>query len=287
MKWFFDSLIEEEKKIKDILASPIAMIPLTAKQANEYSTAESCHICTEPLGADKVRDHDHLTGEYRGAAHNQCNLLFRYHTENQRKLQSFIIPVVFHNLRGYDSHLLLSEFGKHKNRRLFCIANNSEKFMTLSSNGLRFIDSMQFMASSLEKLVENLKCTGVSAFKNLNRLFPNDNQRNLLLRKGVYPYDYITTEEKFADGQLPPIEAFYSELSESCISEEDYRHAQCVWTAWSMKTLGDYHDLYMLADVVQLADVFENFRKTSMSTYGLDPAHYLTAPGLSWDAMLK
>ena len=108
-----------------------------------------------------------------------------------------------------------------------------------------------------------------------------------MLRKGVYPYDYITTEEKFEERQLPAIEAFYSQLAEAAISEDDYRHAHSVWNAWSMENLGDYHDLYMLADVVQLAEVFENCRKTSMSTYGLDPAHYLTAPGLSWDAMLK
>ena len=287
MKWFFDSLILEEAKIKAILAEPVPMTPLTQIEQEEFSNAVNCHICSEALGADRVRDHDHLTGKFRGAAHNQCNLLFRFHKENQKKLNSFVIPVVLHNLRGYDSHLMLSKFGKYKNRRLTCIANNKEKFITLSSGSLRFIDSMQFMASSLGKLVENLQSSGKQAFKHLNGHFTDVNKRDLLLRKGVYPYDYVTCAEKFADDKLPRKDGFYSKLIDEEISDSDYEHARTVWQTWSMSNLGQYHDLYLTADVLQLADVFENFRNTTLATYGLDPAHYVTAPGLSWDAMLK
>ena len=80
---------------------------------------------------------------------------------------------------------------------------------------------------------------------------------------------------------------FYSGLSQEGITDDDYQHAQEVWTTFDCQTIGDYHDLYLRTDVLLLADVFENFRKTAMATYGLDPAHYLTLPGYSWDALLK
>ena len=98
------------------------------------------------------------------------------------------------------------------------------------------------------------------------------------MRKGVYPYE---------ETQLPPKEAFYSKLSDENINEADYTHARQVWTTFGCKTLGDYSDLYCRTDVLLLADVFETFRKTCLRQYGLDPAHYNTAPGLSWDALLK
>ena len=80
---------------------------------------------------------------------------------------------------------------------------------------------------------------------------------------------------------------FYSGLSQEGITDDDYQHAQEVWTTFDCQTIGDYHDLYLRTDVLLLADVFENFRKTAMATYGLDPAHYLTLPGYSWDCLLK
>ena len=85
----------------------------------------------------------------------------------------------------------------------------------------------------------------------------------------------------------PPKEAFYSKLSDAHISDDDYTHAQKVWATFACKTPRDYSDLYCRTDVLLLADVFETFRKMCLRQYGLDPAHYLTSPGLSWDALLK
>ena len=93
--------------------------------------------------------------------------------------------------------------------------------------------------------------------------------------------------DRFNEPQLPPKEAFYSKLSDEHISDEDYAHAQKVWEVFDCKTLGDYCDLYCCTDVLLLADVFETFRKTCLRQYGLDPAHYYTSPGISWDALLK
>ena len=107
-----------------------------------------------------------------------------------------------------------------------------------------------------------------------------------MVRKGIYPYDYIDSFDKFNE-KLPSKEEFYSLLNDEHISNEDYEHAQNVWNTFSLKNMGDYHNLYLESDVLLLADVFENFRKTCLEYYKLDPCHYFTSPGLSWDAMLK
>ena len=138
------------------------------------------------------------------------------------------------------------------------------------------------MASSLENLV---KATNKSDFKVTKSEFGD--KTDIILRKGVYPYEYIDSLDWFNETQLPPIDKFYSKLSDEKIKDVDYEHAQKVWNEFNCKTIGDYHDLYLKTDVVLLADVFQTFRKTRMDSYKLDPLHNYTAPGLSWDALLK
>ena len=147
---------------------------------------------------------------------------------------------------------------------------------------IRFIDSFKFLSTSLADLVENLE---PSDFKILNRIIKNNS--SLLTRKGVYPYDYVTSIDKLKETKLPSKEAFYSKLDDEEISDEDYQHAIKVWDTFDCQTLQDYHDLYLTTDVLLLADVFENFRKTCLKHYKLDPCHYYTVPGLAWDACLK
>ena len=162
-----------------------------------------------------------------------------------------------------------------------CIPNNFEKHISFSlmkkkeldkakekgksrsfRQELRFIDSAQFMLSGLDKLVdatpnENMEITA---------MYETDpEKRALLLRKGVYPYEYVDDWQRFDESCLPPKDAFYSTLTDSHISDEDYKHGQAVWEAFSCATLGDYHDLYLRTDVLLLADVFENFRRMCLN----------------------
>ena len=150
-------------------------------------------------------------------------------------------------------------------------------------NHLTFIDSFQFMSSSLDKLASNLPKDDLiytsKAFKG-KRL-------DLMSQKGVYPYDFMDSFEKFNQKELPTKDQFYSILNYQHITDDEYNHAKEVWNTFMIRTLGDYHDLYLVSDVLLLTDVFENFRKTYMQYYRLDPYHYFTSPGLSWDAMLK
>ena len=87
--------------------------------------------------------------------------------------------------------------------------------------------------------------------------------------------------------ELPPKEAFYSELSMSDISDKDYSHAQRVWKGFDMKNLGEYHDLYLKTDVILPRNVFEEFRSTCLKHYSIDLANFCTSPGLAWQACLK
>ena len=148
---------------------------------------------------------------------------------------------------------------------------------------LRFIDSFKFMSSSLDSLTRNLVKGGEKLFGFENCLEP---QYELLTRKGVYPFEYMSSWNKFKES-LPPTEAFYSKLNMSKISEDDYQHAQGVWKEFGIRNLGDYHDLYLRTDVVLLANVFEAFRDTCLKHYSLDPTHFYTAPGLAWKACLR
>ena len=146
-----------------------------------------------------------------------------------------------------------------------------------------FKDSFKFMSSSLGALVNNLP---KDSFKNISKYYTEE-QVELIKQKGFYPYEYMDSEEKFKDKELPPQKAFYSKLSGRGINKKDYQHAWNVWNTFNMKTFKDYHELYNETDVLLLADVFENFRDICLKNYGLDPVYYFTAPGLAWDACLK
>ena len=253
----------------------------------------NCKECKEKfeMKTKKVRDHCHITGKYRGAAHVKCNLNFKITDK---------IPVIFHNLKGYDSHFIMQEISaiikKHpykvtgkdgkeeeKEMNINVIPSNMEKYMAfMLGKNLNFIDSFQFMSSSLDKLVSNLP---KESLKYTSKRFQGM-KLNLMAKKGVYPYDYMDSFDKFNE-KLPTKEDFFSILNNEHITDEDYNHALKVWKTFSLKNMGEYHDLYLTSDILLLADVFENFRKTCLEYYKLDPCHYFTSPGLSWDAMLK
>ena len=296
---FVESLEKDVREIANIPAVPYGEMIITDEEKEQCKKATKCWICNKELVKDKVMDHCHFTGRYRGAAHNSCNL-------NYKKPK--FIPVVYHNLSGYDSHLFIKNLG-FTDEKINCIPNNEEKYISFSKNievgtypkkaldadgdifyeqkpkyyTLRFIDSLKFMNTSLDNLVNNLP---KEAFNNLERYYTG-NKLSLVKRKGVYPYEYMDSIERFKENKLSPKEAFYSRLTEEGISNEDYKHAKKVWDVFDMKTLQDYHDLYNKTDVLLLTDVFENFRNICMENYKLDPAHYFTAPGLAWDACLK
>ena len=286
----FINWLEEDIKIISGLGNKEMVI--TPKEQKQFSQASKCWICEKLLNLqDRVRDHCHFTGRYRGAACNICNL--KYCKPNN-------ISVFFHNLSGYDSHLFIKKLNTTMGA-IDCIPNNEENYISFSKTiktgeyknkkgetkdkyfKIIFKDSLKFMASKLETLVKNLP---EDAFKNLEKYFTPE-QVKLLKQKGFFPYDYLNSIEKLKDPTPPPQKAFYSKLTGKGINNYNYNHVLNVWKTWNMKTFKDYLELYNVTDVLLLADVFENFRDICLKNYGLDPVYYYTAPGLAWDAMLK
>ena len=205
-------------------------------------------MCAKPLADDRVRDHSHITGSYRGAAHSVCNLNYRLNPK------SWKLPVVIHNLKSYDGHLIVKplkgEFGK-----VTVTPQNLEKYLSRSVGQLKFLDSFQFTHKSLDVLAKTLED---DEFKYLD----------LIRRKGVYPYDYMDSVERFEETALPSQDAFFNKLSGSSCSDADYAHATRVWDAFGCEAIADYHDVYLQLDVLLLVDFFEKFRRKRKVTSG-------------------
>ena len=291
---FMEKMLEEVKYCKTVIKKHLnKRLVMPEVDEQNFKTMDGCHICGEKY-TDKdvrIRDHCHITGKFRGSAHQECNLKLRTKPEDIK------IPVIFHNLHGYDSHFIMQQIreignkhgytnkkGEKQDLNINAIPNNMDKCMAFTlGNHLTFIDSFQFMSSSLDKLVSNLPKDDLiytsKAFKG-KRL-------NLMSQKGVYPYDFMDSFEKFNQMELPNKDQFYSILNNQHITDNEYDHANKVWNTFMIKTMGEYHDLYLASNVLLLTDVFDNFRKTCMQYYKLDPCHYFTSPGLSCDATLK
>ncbi|XP_046737560.1 uncharacterized protein LOC124406251 [Diprion similis] len=257
IEWFVNELEELAHSLETYFKTIVPMESLNFNQINEFNLSKVCHICEKPFTREDVkhRDHCHFTGRYRGPAHQSCNLNYQ---------NSHTIPVIFHNLSGYDSHFLIKALATTFQGTIQLLPVNKEKYISFTKfvKGtdvqFRFIDSYRFMPSSLENLATYLNDNQIA----ITRKFCTSSEKfELLTRKGVFPYEYMDSWEKLEDVKLPPEEKFYSKLNNQ--------------------------DLYLRTDVFLLADVFENFRQNCYATYNLDPLHYYTAPGLSFDAMLK
>ena len=289
-KIFVEKIAEVTKGIYNDFYCRPKPLKLNSEEQKSFQQAKNCHICGCELKEDKVRDHCHFTGKYRGAAHNKCNLMCK---------KPKLLPVIFHNLQGYDAHLFIKQLAKLEGK-LDCIPSTEEKYISFSKTikvseykhisgkilpinfEIKFLDSFKFLQTSLANLVSNLLSDD---FNNTKHVFKSNT--SLLTRKGVFPYDYVSSLDKLSETCLPPKDEFYSKLNDEDISDEDYQHAIKVWNKFGCKTIKDYHDLYLKSDVLLLADVFEKFRSTCLKHYKLDPAHYYTSPGLAWDACLK
>ena len=304
------------------------------EEEDNHNKENTCYICKKDFNNDKVRDHCHFTGKYRGAAHNTCKLRYKVPKNT---------PVTFPNGSTYDYHFIIKELANEFEGNFECLGENTEKYITFSvpikkrienknidiTYKIKFIDSFRFMATSLSKLVDNLtdnihndkciKCKSnlcfvrvmnetllfkcidcdkeyekefnkelIERFANTYKFCDNDiNKFIMLLRKGVYPYEYIDEWDKFNEKVLPGKDSFYSNLTLENISETDYAHANNVFKKFNINNLGEYHDLYVRSDTLLLADIFENFRQSCLKNYELDPAHFVSLPGLAWQACLK
>ena len=273
-----ERLIEIAKSVSRLYKRCVPLIPLTDEQQLQHDSATHCVLCRQLFTEQRVKcfEHNYLTGSYNGAYCVRCNMEMRLPRH---------LPILCHNLSKYDAHFILTALSQF-NRPITVIPATTETYISFSVQvddiELRFLDSFRFMSTSLEKLVKALPKDRLLATARHN---PAD-KLHLLTSKGIYPYGYVTRPEVFDEPSLPPIEAFYNDLTGMHITPQDYAHAQQVFSEMQCHSLGDYHDIYLRLDVTLLADVFQDFRELCYSNYLLDPLYTFTSPGFSWECML-
>ena len=219
--------------------------------------------------------------------HASCNLNVNFN--------HFRIPVVAHNWKGYDSQLIVREVAKYtkKEGQFDAIPENSEKFISFNLRKFHFTDSMSFMGASLQSLVANLskseRESNKNQFHHLSNYFKNlsDEQVNVLKQKGIYPYTYANGHNSFEITTLPEKKWFHDDLKQEPISNADYDRALHVFDLFDCKTFQDYHDLYLMTDVLLLADVWDAFRQQGINHNNIDPAWFFGLPSYSWTCWKK
>ena len=208
---------------------------MSAELERRFQLYNSCWICDKlfDVGDDKVRDRCHIRGKYRRAAHWSCSINLNL----SRK-----ILVIFQNLRGCDSHLIIKEIDTF-DVKVSAIPNGLEKYLAVTINkNLVFIDSMQFMNSSLDSLVKNLSDND---FKYLSEEF-GGNLLKLVKQQGVYPFEYTDSFKNFSENKLSDKSKFFSSLKNKCISEKDYFKAVDLCNVFKINAMGVYRDLYLI-----------------------------------------
>ena len=222
--------------------------------------------------------------------------------ENTEKYITFSVPIkkkienkdleITHKIKFIDSYRFISSsLSKlvdnlseriHNNKCVDCKSNLD--YVRITKNEKLLLKSINCDSYYKKKFIKDL----IKKFKSTYSFCNSDlNKFILLLRKGVYPYEYMDSWEKFNETSLPSKEDFYSHLNMEDIDDIDYRHGNNVFKSFKLDNLGDYHDLYVTNDTLLLADVFENFRDMCINVYKLDPAHFVSLPGLAWQACLK
>ncbi len=203
------------------------------------------------------------------------------------------IPLFIHNLKNFDSNLILKSLKSGKFEKCRVIPKSTEKYLSFSLDEIRLLDSYQFLSFPLAVLVDNLRHSGVESFNITQQIFKrkykdfNEEKMKLLLRKGVFCYEFINTFKQLEMKFLPSIDFFYSSLNFSMISEDDYQHAKNVYQAFKCENIREYLELYVLLDTCLLGDVITKFRDKIFNIYQLEACHFFSLPTLSFQAMLK
>ena len=198
LRHFFEHLMSLRDQVEYILGINLPMEPLTAEQEKFHSKATYCYTCRQNFTESnyKVKHHDHTTSFYIAPTCNNCNLKLklRQFAKAPQKLEEedvgkeFFIPIFFHNLRGYDSHLIIKALDRYTAPGIKIIASTTEKFMSFSLGGYRYVDSLQFLNESLDSLVKVLGKNGRDRFIHTRNNFPDPTHFNIVCQKGVYPY---------------------------------------------------------------------------------------------------
>ena len=281
--WFVIEMLTLEKIASKYFETNLEL-EITPQEEESFQLAEECWICEQPFteGTElrKVRDHDHLTGKCRGAAHIICNI-------NCKQRSSSFVPMFFHNFSGYDCHLIFQELLIQAFEKVYepkIIPKSMENYVSIQVGCLRFLDSYRFLSSSLDKLGKSLDSLPV--------MDENGFIDKLFRKKLAYPYEYFNldnfdTQSPFGKPLNLTKEDYWSTLTQSYTSVDDIKRTQELIDKNKIKNGRELTMLYLKMDVLQLADVFENFVESSTREYKINHLYSYSLPGYTWKAGLK
>ena len=276
-KWFVNEMLTLEKIASNYFKINLEL-EIIQEEEVQFQLAEECWLCEQPFteGTElrKVRDHDHLTGKYRGAAHNICNI-------NCKQRSSSFVPIFFHNFSGYDCHLIFEELlteAYNQNYNPTIIPKSLENNVSVQVGCLRFLDSYRFLSSSLDKLVKSLDNFPIMKLEGMSD--------DLFKKKLAYPYEYLNLDN-FQEPLNLTKEDYWSTLTQSYPSDDDIKRTQEIINKNKNENGRELTMLYLKMDVLQLADVFENFVESSTREYKINPLYSYSLPGYTWKAGLK
>ena len=276
VEWFVNEVIKIENKMNFYFKNTKKEIMMTQEDEEDFKNSTHCWFCELPLDGRAVRDHCHLTGRYRGAAHEKCNI-------NVKQKQSNFIPFVFHNFSNYDCHLFFKTLidKKSDNVPLHVIPKTNEEYISISYGCIRFIDSYRFLSSSLDGLVKT-----VDELTILKREFPDNWE--LLSKKLAYPYEYFKSLDDYQLSVKDLVkEDYFSRLKNGYPQDSEIQRTNEIIETFKIKTGKELTELYLKTDVVLLADVFEKFIKVSLNEFEINPLYCVSLPGYTWECGLK
>ena len=271
-----ENILVEDMRIAQDLHHDFKTMNITDKQIEEFKATKKCWVCNNTFKGDKVKHHNHFTGNYHSPLCTNCNIQIK---------DKIKIPVFFHNL-NYDKNIFFKSLYHYENiKEISILPDNEENYKCFTIGKLHFLDSFKFMSSSLDTLIKNIPNDSKIFLKNLAK---GDETKFIHInKKGYFPYEWFDSIEKL---KLPISvlmkEHFTNKLKLEKLEDEEWDYIQQMIKDLNINTFEEFHDHYLNIDVNGLADVFESFRKTSINTYKLDPCHYVGTPSFGWDAML-
>ena len=276
--WFVKEVIRLENKMIFYFKNTKKDINMKQEDEEDYKKNNICRFCEKNIESVKVRDHCHLTGKYRGPAHNTCNI-------NVRQADSNFIPFAFHNFSNYDCHMFFKRLVDLKKDKVKfkIIPKTNEEYISVKYGCIRFIDSYRFLSEKLEKIVKNLD---EDDFKILKKEFPDKWQ--YLNKKLAYSYESFNS----IDDYKKPVdklekEDFFSKLKNDYPDDDEIERTKEIIILFNIKDGEELTKLYCKSDVILLADVFEKFVKVSTEEYKINPLYCVSLPGYTYQCALK
>ena len=283
VKWFLNKINIIEFQMSEFFKQNLKP-KITIKSEKSFLKAKFCWLCDIDFVNinEKVRHYCKMTGNYLGAAHQSC-----IDYVNKVNLHKFI-PVLYHNFSKYDCHMFFNELinSKVDTNNISVIARTSEEYMSVNYSCIKFLDSMRFLTTSLEKLTESLKDED---YIHLKKHFPN--HWMLLKNKLAYPYEFYKTLEDYErpieDLLKAANEAYFSKTTNKIPDQKEIDRTNTIIKLFNIKNGKELTELYNKADVILLADIFEKFIKASKTEFGINPLYNISLPGTTWSNGLK